>query len=164
MKNVDEILDQYLNKAPVNVEAIIRALGLQLDKKADLADGISGQLERLPEGLFRISANKNDHYYRQRFTMAHELGHFLLHLHLVGEGVDDSKAYRSERKGKFFNPKITPAHETEANRFAADILTPAQLVKERWNQGEQDIGVLSKAFKVSKAAMEIRLKQLKLAG
>jgi len=73
----------------VNIEAIIRDPGIELDKKADLDGEIAGQLERTAAG-YRIAVNKSDHYFRKPFTMAHELGHFMLHGHLIGEGRDDN--------------------------------------------------------------------------
>ena len=82
MKDALSIIQSYLTEAPVNIEGIIRSLGVELDKKAELDDDISGQIEKLPDGSYKISVNKNDHYFRQRFTMAHELGHFK-HRHVI---------------------------------------------------------------------------------
>jgi len=158
MSNFIEIFRSHAGP-PVNIEGIISALGIQLDKKANLDSEISGQIERLDDGKFKISVNKNDHYYRQRFTMAHELGHFLIHAHLLSDGVDDNRAYRSTPEGQFYNRNIDAPQETEANRFAASILMPANFVKKHW---ENDISKIAKLFQVSKQAMEIRLKGLGL--
>ncbi|MGR3465105.1 ImmA/IrrE family metallo-endopeptidase [Limimaricola sp.] len=144
---------------PVNIEGIVRALGIQLNKKAKLDESISGQLERLPSGDFAISANKSDHYYRQRFTIAHELGHYMLHSHLIEDGVDDNKAYRSDPTGNFYNESIGPKEETQANRFAAQILMPKSKILGAVKAGES-IDKLAKDFQVSKRAMEIRLDSL----
>lgn len=146
---------------PVNIEAIILGLGLELDKKADLGDEVSGQLERLDQDKFRISVNQHDNYFRQRFTMAHELGHYMLHANLIGNGVDDSKAYRSVPKGNFYNQSITPVEETEANRFAAELLVPRALL-ETAVQTEKNVGKIATLFQVSKSAMIIRLKGMGL--
>lgn len=157
-KSFKEIATKHIGP-PVNIEAIIRSMGIELDKKADLESEISGQLERIGAGKYRISANKSDHYLRQRFTMAHELGHFLLHAHLIGDGLDDSRAYRSVADGKFFNENIGPTQETEANRFAARLLMPKSKLAEQATI-DKETSQLAKEFQVSRQAMEIRLQSL----
>lgn len=144
---------------PVNIEGIIRDLGIDLDKKAELDAEISGQIELLSNGVHRISVNRGEHYYRQRFTMAHELGHYLYHSHLMRDGIDDNRAYRSEPHGRFHNTNITRSEETEANQFAAAILMPADILRREW-QNNRDVEALAKKFQVSKRAMEIRLEGL----
>lgn len=146
---------------PVNVEAVIRGLGIELDKKAALDPRISGQIERTEGGGFRISTNRADPYFRQRFTMAHELGHFLLHRGRIGDGIDDDRAYRSTEVGKYHNTKIGRAEETEANRLAALILMPSELVRKECGYASS-IDALAKRFQVSRQAMEIRLSTLGL--
>lgn len=163
MKTLVDLIDEFTESAPVNIEALIRAAGLELDKKAELEEGIAGEIARLDDGRYRISANKEDHYYRQRFTLAHELGHYVFHRDLIGDGVDDTKMYRSTEDGNFYNTKIKQQHETEANKFAAVVLMPKDLVVAKVEEGEKDPQVLSKVFQVSPSAMEIRLKGLGLA-
>ena len=160
-RSVDATIEKHSQTAPVNVEQIIRDLGIELDKKAELDPEVSGQLERLEDGLYKVSTNKAEHYFRQRFSMAHELGHYLLHLDLVGDGVDDTKMYRSELKGNFHNSKISRAHETEANKFAAKLLTPKHLVDALW-ETDQNVKSLAAKFQISVRAMEIRLSDLEL--
>lgn len=157
MKDALSIIQSYLTEAPVNIEAIIRSLGIELDKKAELDSGISGQIERLSDGSYKISVNKSDHYFRQRFTMAHELAHFLFHRSLIGDGVDDNKAYRSTNTGKFYNTSITREHETQANQFAASTLMPEALVRKLRNEFGDDLDTLSNKLQASKQAIDIRL-------
>ena len=145
---------------PVNIEGIIRALGLELDKKAVLDTEISGQIERVDD-TYKISANKDDNYFRQRFTMAHELGHYIYHVNLLGDGVDDDRRYRSIADGKFYNTQIKQAEETEANRFAASILMPASLIRAEWEKC-RDVSQMVKKFLVSEQAMRIRLSGLNI--
>lgn len=161
MARILDTIAPFLRKAPVNIEEMIRAVGIDLDKKAELDPEIAGQIERLDDGAYRISVNRADHYYRQRFTMAHELGHWFMHRDLIGSGVDDTPAYRSTNAGKFYNVKIRREHETEANQIAASLLMPADLVRSEFAK-DTDPASLAKRFQVSKAAMEIRLKGLDL--
>jgi hypothetical protein len=61
---------------------------------------------------------RSDHPTRQRFTLAHELGHLLLPWHLGGAFACDTATDR---------PDLSPAanFEPEANRFAAELLLPS---------------------------------------
>lgn len=96
--------------------------------------------------------------------MAHELGHYLLHAHLIGEGVDDNRAYRSVPAGQFHNRSIGSEQETEANRFAATLLMPSEVVQREWARCQGDLSTPATKFQVSKRAMEIRLSSLNLAA
>lgn len=148
---------------PVNVEAAIRDVGIRLTKNANLSDGIAGQISRLDNGRFEISSTKTDHYYRQRFTMAHELGHFVMHRSLIGEGVDDNTKYRSTVEGEFYNTNIDEMHERQANAFAAKVLIPSQLLKDHLTDNqEQNLVEVATAFQVSPSCMRWRLKNLSL--
>lgn len=153
-----ELLEQY-GGPPVNIEAVIRGLGVELDKKATLASDISGQIERTNDNNYRVSVNVADNYMRQRFTMAHELGHFLLHKGLIGDGLTDDRAYRSTDVGVYRNPLVGEAEEAAANRVAARVLMPADKVRQE-AQDYRSVEALAKRFQVSKRAMEIRLQTL----
>lgn len=164
---IDQIRRQA-STVPVNIEAIIRGLGLDVKKNAQLRPGISGQIKRLPGDRFEVSSSSAEHYFRQRFTLAHELGHYLLHRSLIGAGVDDDTKYRSTSEGEFYNTSIDLIHERQANSFAASILLPEHLLRQEIARRELDGPVkvedLYKAFQVSRSAMEWRLKNLGLEG
>lgn len=68
-----------------------------------------------------IAYNANSRIERRRFTIAHELGHFLLPFH--GENAQCAKADMSVVKGK----EARQQREAEANRFAASLLMPKSL-------------------------------------
>lgn len=141
--------------APVDVRSLPKRLGISL-KEAFLADGISGMLERSGD-TFAITICANDPHTRQRFTLAHEIGHYMLHRHLVGDGIDDDRAYRSTQIGKYHNTLIGPAEETEANKFAANLLMPRDLIDTEWNKPEATVQTMASLFQVSEHAMSIRL-------
>ncbi len=153
-----ELLEIY-GGPPVNIEAVIRGLGIELDKKARLAAEISGQIEKCNDGRFKVSVNAADTYFRQRFTMAHELGHFLLHRDLIGDGLYDDRAYRSTEVGTYHNRLVGADEEAAANRIAASILMPAEKVRSEALESAS-VDALAKRFQVSKKAMEIRLETL----
>jgi hypothetical protein len=149
-----ESIDQHLGAAPVSLSSIARSLGVKVIASV-LPDGISGEIRPDPdfEGRFIIRVNKNDPSRRQRFTVAHELAHFLLHRDMIGNGVTDDVLYRST---------LSDSREAQANRLAADLLMPQALV-DSWLERAQSLRVedpvefLSDKFGVSIAAMKIRL-------
>lgn len=149
------VLQEARRTAPVDVNGLPERLGIKL-KKAFLSNGISGMLERTGNS-FLVTICATDPYTRQRFTLAHELGHYMLHRHLVGDGVDDDRAYRSTEVGKYHNTLIGPSEETEANKFAANLLMPRELVNEEWAKPESSVQSMTELFQVSEHAMSIRL-------
>lgn len=138
---------------PIDVDAIAKELGLPVTR-TNLGDNIAGQIIRSPgrsRSGFVIYVNGTEHPNRQRFTIAHEIAHFVLHRDLIEDGVTDDTLYRS--------PELSSYLEVQANRMAADILMPVRLLKrERAKNG--DARFLAKLFGVSPSAMEIRLKSL----
>lgn len=154
------VISEARKEVPVDVESLPEKLGIQY-RKAYLSHEISGMLEGR-ENTFLITVAANDPHTRQRFTLAHELGHYMLHRKLIGDGLDDDRAYRSTEVGKYHNTLIGPREETVANRFAANLLMPLELVVKEWNVRKRDkspttVAEMAKLFKVSKRSMDIRL-------
>jgi Zn-dependent peptidase ImmA (M78 family) len=119
-------------------------------------------LERDNNNKYTISVNAAHHPNRRRFTLAHEIGHYILHRKLVQDGVDDDRAYRSTQAGKYHNTLIGPREETEANKFAASVLMPFDLIKQvASEESTMSAGVLARRFGVSEHAMEIRLDSMR---
>ncbi len=157
----------YVSSVPVNIEGMIRAFDIELDKNSNLKEGVLGEICKIGE-KYKISIQRKDHYYRKRFTMAHELGHYLFHRDKIGDGIDDAEGYVSlYRKADC----VGSDEEAEANSFAAGILMPKNLVleyaKDRgvYNSSgaiDQDaVKEIATAFQVSVAAMTITIKKLK---
>ncbi len=140
--------------APVDLEALASSLGLRVNY-AFLPSGISGELVS-ESGGFAININATDPTSRQRFTLAHELGHFVRHRDLIGTGIDDDRAYRSTNQGRYFNTRIGPRQETEANKFAANLLMPWHLIEDLRAEG-LDRAQMARRLGVSEHAMAIRL-------
>jgi transcriptional regulator with XRE-family HTH domain len=125
-----------------------RVLGWALD------DVVAGILLELPEGPALV-INDNHPRGRQRFTMAHELGHLLLG-HLRTLYVDVSAV-------EGFSPvsSRSRAAERDANTFAANLLMPGPWVRDSWTK-EPDARRLADRFAVSEMAMGFRLMGLGL--
>lgn len=148
-----EIILEAQRELPVRVGDIARKLGLPV-KASTLPAGISGEI-RPAGGSFEIKVNRHESRGRQRFTVAHELAHFLLHREHIGAGVSDDALYRSS---------LSDAREAEANRLAAQILMPRERIRAAFAETtgpiEERIKALSEIFGVSEAAMSIRLEQV----
>lgn len=143
-------------RAPVDLRGLAAEYGIKLHE-AWLPSGVSGEL--VPKGgdTFQINVSASDNPRRQRFTIAHELGHYFLHRHLIGTGVDDDRAYRSTSVGRYHNMAIGPREETEANRFASNLLMPQHLIDDLSARGITTPSELAKELNVSLPAMRVRL-------
>lgn len=131
-----------------------------------LDDEVSGVLLRLPERLV-IAVNKNHSEARQRFTIAHELGHLRLHQGrpLIVDHIVRARVSMRDSQSSL----ATEREEIDANRFAANLLMPEDLVHEavvevieKKQSEKQTIKVLAQQFGVSDKAMEYRLTNLGL--
>lgn len=136
-------------KLPVDPEKMARDLGLTV--QYDCTGGASGQIKIDETGQAEISVNPKEPVLRQRFTIAHELGHWALE-HGNALFRDSPEQFRTSQR----DPR-----EVEANRFAAELLMPEEAV----NAAIVDVGItdivrLSNLFAVSQLAMKIRLEQL----
>jgi hypothetical protein len=115
------LVDDYTREVPVKLGSLARDLGLEVFK-SPLKPEISGLIEpsdTAPAG-FRIRLNRHETAERQRFTLAHEIAHFLLHREHIGGGVVDNVMYRSNLSSRL---------EVEANKLAADLIMPWRLVR-----------------------------------
>lgn len=136
---------------PVKISEIAKALNLVV-QAATLPAGISGEIRPAGEGKYRIRVNRHDSRGRQRFTVSHEIAHYLLHRDQIGDGISDDVLYRSS---------LSDSREAEANRLAADILMPIDAVRaevgRRLDKSDDEIiEELASIFDVSSAAMSIR--------
>ena len=151
-----DLILSFRKSAPVNVEGLAAALSIRL-RHVSLPAEVSGMIERSGDG-YTISVNAADPVTRQRFTIAHELGHYVYHRHLLGEGVDEDRAYRSIATGKYRNTRIGKREETEANKFAVNLLMPMDLIdKLRRDEALTTPEQLARRLGVSLHTMSIRL-------
>lgn len=151
-----DVVKKHWNTAPVPVDTIASELGIPVSR-VNLAPDISGMiiLNKVGPG-YMIVVNGTHSKTRQRFTVAHEIGHFIYHRELLGKGVGDTKAYRSEGT-EVPNPHITAAQERQANTFAANLLMPNHLIASLQARGIKGPKALAEALGVSEAAMRIKL-------
>lgn len=147
---------------PIPIKDVIKGLGIKL-LPYDMDDGVSGIL-MIEKDNSTIGYSKSEGAERQRFTMAHELGHYMLHRH--GDLFID-KEFKTMYRPSSSTPS-TEWQEWEANEFAACVLMPEHLVKAEMEEIQMDyddnqwISKLAKKFKVSPSAMSIRVARLGL--
>jgi Zn-dependent peptidase ImmA (M78 family) len=147
------LIAPYQSTVPIDPKFIAEQIGLRVWEFNDMPDTVSGKLfaDSVNGGRagFSIGVNASEGYRRKRFTIAHELAHYLLHRDLITNGIlVDDTLYRSG---------LTSHEETQANKLAADILMPYSLLNALVSQGITDVSELANRFKVSLPAMKIRL-------
>jgi len=146
------------------LEEIAKELGLLVCLKPYAGkDDLSGCIVRT-DGKTIIGINSSHHPNRQRFTLAHEIGHYLLH---AGERVIVDHDFRVNLRSKTSNNAFNP-EEIEANIFAAELLMPAEcLLKDLSNkdidaENDEAIRELRERYHVSGQALVYRLANLGL--
>ena len=153
----DALLDAAsILKPPVRIHEVVNGCGVQI-LPWGFEEHIDGLVVELDGGTV-IWVNESQAITRQRFTLAHELGHHLLrhadafHLDLGGD----------------LAPNVTGGHpgydwraERAANEFAANLLMPAPMVRKA-AATTNDVVTLASCFEVSPAAMGFRLKALQI--
>jgi Zn-dependent peptidase ImmA (M78 family) len=154
--SIFETIKRYQREYPVNIRAMAKALGLVVHD-VSMPDNISGILVKVGRSFY-IKVNNSHHENRRRFTIAHEIAHFVLHADLIISEVVDDAFYRS--------PQIASPLESRANAYAAELLMPRDLVIGRYDQlirhGSHDIvSRMAQDFGVSQQAMSIRLSNIR---
>jgi Zn-dependent peptidase ImmA (M78 family) len=148
---------------PVDVEGAAESLGLNVIQDR-MERSISGLLYRDDESVI-IGVNANHPLRRQRFTVAHEIGHYLLH---KGRPVVLDHVRMNFRDAN--SSTATDYEEIQANAFAAELLMPRDAVMAHTKrlsaiEDATEASVLrdlADTFDVSEQAMEYRLINLGL--
>lgn len=160
----EEVLDKFAIKSPpAPVEKIAKSLGAQV-RFAPFDDELSGMIY-IKEGLPIIGVNALHHPNRQRFTIAHELGHLQLHREMITTAVHVDKDFPALMRDST-SAKGMEKIEIEANQFAAALLMPRLMISEVLAGNQFDIDdegpleQLAKKFKVSKQALAYRIRNL----
>jgi Zn-dependent peptidase ImmA (M78 family) len=164
VQTAESILANTGYQVPVDVERIAEAHAVSVVKQ-DLEDSVSGVLV-IKDDTGIIGVNSNHHPNRQRFTVAHELGHFLLHPDAGRVFVDRSPVFF--RDG--MSSEGTSQQEIEANAFAAALLMPEAELKRLLDDhpvdafDEMSVRRLAARLGVSAQALTIRLTRLGLVS
>ena len=148
------VIGAHLTNVPVKLGKLAADLGLEVFKST-LNPGISGLIEPsdTAKSRYRIRLNRFESTERQRFTLAHEISHFLLHRQDIGGGVIDDVLYRSG---------LSDRKEVEANKLASVLIMPDAAIHAARQKVsafpvEDQIEQLASEFRVSQQAMRIKL-------
>ncbi len=138
------ILEKFWDfSLPVDPIKIAQRMNINVYYSDDLGDLLGFYNDETKE----IFIQEHESSTRQRFSVAHELGHAVL-----GHGT------RQRAKLPPFDPK-----ERAANQFAATLLMPSIAVRTMVEQKNMQFAELCSTFDVSEQAMGIRLMELGLA-
>jgi hypothetical protein len=140
-----------VSREPISLRDVVSALNLELVHKTREPFSCEAALEPLGDGHAIVLRGGSDER-RRRFTIAHEIGHFVLHPQRLGpeRGGAVNAAWR--------------AQEREADQFAAELLMPEPLVREAVVEQGDDVARLADRFDVSRPAMQTRLRRLGIAA
>jgi Zn-dependent peptidase ImmA (M78 family) len=157
-RKASEIIKEFgVKSLPVNVERIARSLGVKIEF-APFDDELSG-MAFIKDGVPAIGINSLHHPNRQRFTLAHELAHILLHSPELEKAVHvDKGSLRRDR----VSATGTDMLEIAANAFAAELLMPEEFLSAVLDEkldleDPQVLEKLANKFRVSVTALQYRL-------
>jgi len=164
------------NNCDIDMEELMKAHDIyHVFKK--LPDNISGASMITKHGKKIIVINEDQPKTRQRFTIAHEVGHLLLGhdtaLNTQDKATDTNSQFKNPSQILFRDDKTSEGsdwREIEANHFAASILMPRDILNKEINKliqknsknylSEYNVHELADIFEVSAISMSIRLSKL----
>lgn len=153
MLQAQQILDAHWDgQLPINPGLIAQRLGIEVRSDPSMAE--SGMIEMQPDGRAVISVNSSQFGPRQSFTIAHEIGHYVL------GHVNTAHRLCRDLASNFSTGTFIPV-EREANKFAAALLMPERLVRFAIDERKfTTLASLAALFGVSEVAMRWRLVNL----
>jgi Zn-dependent peptidase ImmA (M78 family) len=150
-----------ITRRPVPLDRILEHYSIQkvrLEASADIFGAIVRRGKKVS-----IAVNPSQHPNRQRFTLAHELGHYFCH------NADDMEYVDGDFRISWRNNASSAGvdwKEIEANRFAAELLMPERLLRKDVDKhsviNRDVVQLLASLYGVSRLAMQFRLINLGL--
>ncbi len=154
-KAASDLLAKYkISKAPIDPEAIAEAEGIEVvyaTFHGKIAEQVAGYSE--PQNG-RIVINRDLHTNRKTYTIAHELGHHILHKAYL----DNDGAYQVFPRMQSYGGAPKPPEEKEADAFAAELLVPIKFLREYVDFASPS--ELARMFLVSREVILNRMKWL----
>ena len=130
------LAQQFVKTSPVDLTQLCEDLGLRIQEVS--ARGFDGALVRSKgrqKGIVAVKTSIREAS-RKRFTIAHEIGHFVLPHHRLLKNVCEEKKIDS------FDSKLNRP-EVEANEFASELLLPSVILRKRFNLAEFSLSRIS---------------------
>ena len=151
---------------PTPLESLAKRAGAQL--RFQPLDGELSGMIFIKNDVPIIGINSLHHPNRQRFTIAHELGHLDMHREMITAEVHVDKNFPGLMRDTV-SASGTELIEIQANQFAAELLMPrdvleAEIAKKDFDiDDEKPIEELAKKFRVSKQALLYRIRNRNVA-
>lgn len=150
-KAFDLLRTAGITEPPIDLEKIAKLLGFNI-LSFPFPESRKGTV-LIEEGVRAIGVNESYSDSAQRFTIAHEIGHFVNgHQHVENTFSNDNTRFYS----RYFQ------QEREADLFASELLMPKDFLIQDIAMAGLDLDKLRKKYLVSEEAMRIRLKTLRL--
>lgn len=135
----------------INIEDIIRSNEEIILNFKDLG-GNDAYIKKLSDSKFEIAVNSKHHPNRQKFSMAHEYAHYLLHRSRIHEMAEGERIlHRNGDRNSI---------EFQANDFAARLLMPEHLVRSAFRSSSGNLKSMAVTLQVSQEALRNRLENL----
>jgi Zn-dependent peptidase ImmA (M78 family) len=148
------LLDFLEIRPPVDLSTIVRKIGLSVVNVPSDFEGALVRIENRPKGVIGLRTGMSKR--RRRFTIAHEIGHYVL----PGHGI--SRAFCSKKRIGLLG-KSTNEFESAANQFAGEFLLPRKAVSAMIRELGVSIDtceLVSECFQTSLTAAAVRCVEL----
>lgn len=149
-QEASKIIEKYGISSPEHIRLKDIAYDLGVDVLEGTLKGAAGSLVRIGNNATIRISNDDLYEYRKRFSIAHELGHFVLN-----HGILIQRICSDEDMMNWYKQ----SEETEANFFAGELILPESIIKKRCDVAEVDfrpIKQIAHEFRASLTATAIR--------
>lgn len=152
-KMVKKILaESKIHQPPVDLRAIADKHGIEYVEMDDFPASVDALIIEEDSKVY-AAVNKQQHIHRQRFSLAHELGHHFLHKNGIPV---DTVSIDNPPTGEWEEPTKDPG-ETEADIFANELLVPVSMLREQLKGPKRTLAELSSVFLVSEHVISIAM-------
>lgn len=152
------IFEKHHLHCPVDLYYLAKNLNIEI-REFNMPEKLSGFARKMrdvwwADNKFLIILNKNQSFYRKRFTITHEIGHIVLN----HKPMDYTFSFHDIEEHK---DKKLAWIERQADVFATELLMPKNIFLDMYfNRNIKDVSELQKLFGVSRQAVEIRIEQI----
>lgn len=150
----EHLVDDGLITMPIDLLKIAGDLGIEV-VESTLEEGTAGIIVSDPPAPTKIVLNRADAQVRRRFTLAHELGHF------IRRRDNGTHKFGYVDRRDELSSRAEDDEEMWANRFAAHLLMPPPLVRKFFSEG-MSVDRMAREFRVSTTAMGYHLQNIGL--
>lgn len=165
-ERIQAVTEEYARKEGLDpgfaIEALVKKLGGRIEYGDRIGSSLSSESIRVfADNDFVIFVPTDTSPLRDRFTIAHELGHYLIHYPMVVTTHGPDSGMVATRFVDETNHDLVRA-EWEANWFAAALLMPREPFTAKWKESGGNVRLVASYFNVTRPAAEVRAKSLEL--